>query len=159
MHASASIRNVSRSLMVYLRDQDLGADLVPADDVTFDTSAATRFVRVRCDQMTSRGAHRLSGDPAELAELTVIAECYARTGEANAVVTVDSADAIAESVMDALRNADVTVSDYTSRVPTSVNAAHTLRFTRPPSLTTLPPADGWARRIVTAPGRWVLRHQ
>lgn len=160
MHASERTRNVVRTIMAYLVTVDLaGCVLVPADDATFDSAAYASYVRVRVDGWGGENAHRLSGDPAEMARFRVVAECYVRNGEGSSAVRVDDADAAAEAVAAALRSRSLPLLDYVTD-PTGATAVtgHTVRFSEPPTYVTAPSIEGWSRRIVTASGWWVLHH-
>lgn len=160
MHATERIRNISRTVMVFLSTVDLGGCvLVPADDATFDSASTPAFVRVRLDNYSATNTHRIGSDPAEMCEFSVIAECYRRNGEGADVVAVDAVDLAAESIMAALRGRSLPIFDrVTDPAATGSSTGHTIRFTSPPSLVAAPAADGWSRRIVTAPGWWLIRH-
>lgn len=159
MHASARLRNVSRTVLVFLATQALGAPLVHGDDAEIDTSTMSAFVRVQVQQTDASELGRLSGDIAELDRVRVVAEVYARTGEGTATVAVDQVEGIAEAVQHALRARTLPLADYvTDPTGATLIAGHVLRFTDPPRVQATPPIDGWARRIVTATAWWVLRH-
>lgn len=159
IHGSERLRNVSRTVIVYLVGLALGAPVVHAGDDTFDSSAASAFVRVRVDASDGAELGRLSGDPATLASFVVVAEVYVRNGEGEPSVAVDAVESVAEAVQHALRARSLDLVDYVADASgATLVTGHAVRFTEPPRLQHAPTIDGWQRRIVVATGWWVLRH-
>lgn len=159
MHGSERLRNVSRTVLVYLASLALGATVVHAADATFNSAASDAFVRVRVDDAGATDYHRLGGDPARDARVVLVCECYVRNGEGEPMAALDAAEAVAESLMHALRGKSLDLVDYVTD-PTGATpvTGHTVRFLDDPTLSYSPPVDGWQRRTVVAPARWVLRH-
>lgn len=160
MHASARWRNVSRTILVHLASLSLGgAQLVHGDDATTDTSSMAAFVRARVEPAPAEELGRLSGDVAELGRFRLVVEVYARNGEGDAVVAVDLVEGVAEAVQHALRAKALPLVDYVADATgATLVTNHVLRFVEPAQVVHAPPLAGWARRILTAPGWWVLRH-
>lgn len=159
MHASERWRNVSRTVLAYLATLSLGGQLINADDATTDTSTLPSFVRVRVESGDGTELGRLSGDQATLARFRLTVECYARDGEGRALIAVDAVEAVAEAVQAALRGKALDLVDYVADTSgATLVSGHSVRFTEPSTLVSAPPLAGWARRILTASGWWVLRH-
>jgi len=163
MHASADIRNIERSVMVALMAAAIPVPLVPDGDEKFDTASATSFVRVSFRPMEELPQGRVTDSgttrQAIRARVLLVGEVYAQGNGMGAGSRVDDVDGLASAFAGAVRYLNVPLIDYvtdpTGATPVSGVA---VRFTSPPHLQRVPPADGWYRRIVTTEGHWFLRH-
>jgi hypothetical protein len=160
MHATASYRNATRSLMAYLVAQGI-TPLVPDGDEKFNSDRLEEWVRVTTTALPETYAGKIvdSGTTrkASMAMLLVQADVFVRGTSTSGGSRIDDVDALAEKVAHALRYADVVVKDYVADATGATATAATLRFTAPTSQRA-DPTTGWLRRIVQAEGRWVLRH-
>ena len=158
MTASEQFRNVQRTVFVWLAT--LGLTLVPADDAKFSSETAHSFVRVSFLPISETPQGRVVDSGTRyrctLCRFALVAECYARGSATENGTQIDEQDRLADVVSAALRYKDLPLTDYVAPTPVTVPGV-CVRFDRPPSRTAPAPDSGWARRIVTVEGHYLMR--
>ena len=138
--------NLDRTVLRHLDAGNI-ATMVPADDVRASQIAESSWIRVSFHDINSGYTGRIGGNRATRIARRLIVECYVRIGVA-ATETPDAAQQLADQVVARLRYVALSLLDLVTDPTGATPLSGLVRALQPPSVTSPPQLEGYARRLV-----------
>jgi len=158
LHASQRADWVRASVWEFLRGQDLGADLVPAEAMRANLDRSAPWIRVGFLDLPPSPAGQVDGVYTNRVPVNLLLDVHAPDGSNTDQVNLWAADRIASLCRAAMANADLPLYDYTNPdAPAAVAGVSLIFHTPPPTLQDIGNVNGWIRRRVTARGIYFER--
>lgn len=138
--------NLDRTLLRHLHAADI-APMVPADDIRASQLDESSWIRVSTADIANNYTGRIAGERADRIERRLTVECYVRMGVATTEAT-DAAQQLADRVAAQLRYLALPLLDLVTDPTGATTLPGLVRTLRPPTTTSPPQLEGYARRLV-----------
>lgn len=152
MTPSSQVYNVRRSILAFLIAGLIDIAVTTPEDARFDTDSVASFVRVQIRDLATQDQRVDGGQIGWRTTLVLDCECYAKTTDNAEEIDLSAAYLIGDQVTDLVRVApgrgsSIPVLDWAGDPEADPTAE--LQYLRTLPSPTLPPIEGWQRRIVS----------